>query len=296
MSVKLSGNYILRVFEDFNRENVVFEKRFMVVENIAAISGRVSIGTQTEDRLKKQELHYNIDFSKVSQSLNTQDLKVVELQNNRWDNANLDRKQTFIKGNGLEFGPGMDIAFQSGNEYRYFDLRSLRGRTERFLSLEKLSSQTEALLIPDKSRKFQTYTQLPDANGAFAIFNEDIGKAENEADYVFVTFTLKSDNLDPLGSVYILGALSDNILNPNYRMRYNKELGAYQLRILVKQGFYNYMYGFKRKDEPKVDIDFFEGGHRETENNYTIMVYYKDPMIRNDRLVAVTTLNSMQNR
>ncbi len=296
MNVRLSGNYIIRVFENFNRENIVFEKRFMVVENIAAITGRVSIGTQTQDRIRKQELHYNIDFSKITQSLNIQDFRVVEMQNNRWDNANYNRQHNFIRGSMLEFGPGLDIAFQAGNEYRFFDLRSLRGRPDRFLSLERANTQINGLLRPDESRKHKQYVNQPDLNGGFVIFNEDVGKAENEADYVFVTFTLRSDNLDALGDVYLIGAFTDNYLNPKYKLTYNRDLGAYQLRTLLKQGFYNYKYGFKRNDEPLVDIDFFEGSFRETENSYTIMVYYRDPMLRNDRLVAITTLNSRDNR
>jgi hypothetical protein len=43
------------------------------------------------------------------------------------------------------------------------------------------------------------------------------------------------------------------------------------------------------------DFTETEGNHFETENNYTILVYYHAPGTLNDQLVGFTTTNSTQN-
>ena len=42
VSLKISGNYILKVYEDFNEENIVFTKRFVVSERLISIQANVT--------------------------------------------------------------------------------------------------------------------------------------------------------------------------------------------------------------------------------------------------------------
>jgi hypothetical protein len=64
--------------------------------------------------------------------------------------------------------------------------------------------------------------------------------------------------------------------------------------MLLKQGWYNYEYIFLKDGETKADPSFFEGNHYETENEYLILVYYRNPLSRYDRLVGTQITTSTQ--
>jgi hypothetical protein len=78
-------------------------------------------------------------------------------------------------------------------------------------------------------------------------------------------------------------------------MQFDVKLGVYQKTLLLKQGYYSYSYILRDRNAPN-DLDDFtetEGNHFETENNYTILVYYHAPGTLNDQLVGFATINSL---
>jgi hypothetical protein len=96
------------------------------------------------------------------------------------------------------------------------------------------------------------------------------------------------------GDVHILGQLTDWQITEGTKMKYDYELGAYQITLLLKQGFYDYTYVFKRDGAQLVDDTWFEGSYEDTENDYEIFVYHRPPTsMQFDRLVAYTKINSM---
>ena len=60
---------------------------------------------------------------------------------------------------------------------------------------------------------------------------------------------------------------------------------------LIKLGFYNHEYIFVPDGDGKADNSYFEGNHYETENDYIIYVYHKDPSFRYEKLIGVTVVN-----
>ena len=69
-------------------------------------------------------------------------------------------------------------------------------------------------------------------------------------------------------------------------MSYNEQTKSYQKRLYLKQGHYNYLYMFKAPNKNTSDIEFLEGSHYETQNNYSITVYYRDPSFNYDRIIG----------
>ena len=65
----------------------------------------------------------------------------------------------------------------------------------------------------------------------------------------------------------------------------------YETNVLLKQGYYNYTYLLVDKNNPAVRSTV-EGNYYETENVYTILVYYKPFGGRTDELIGIGTLNS----
>jgi hypothetical protein len=81
-------------------------------------------------------------------------------------------------------------------------------------------------------------------------------------------------------------------------MNFNAERGMYEVSVFLKQGFYNYAYITIDRNDPKrnMSFEFTEGNHQETENDYIILVYYRDLGGRADQLVGLTKLNTLTTR
>jgi hypothetical protein len=76
-------------------------------------------------------------------------------------------------------------------------------------------------------------------------------------------------------------------------MKYNFEQKAYECRIQLKQGYYNYQYVTIEKG--KLDFTYIEGNHAITENSYTILVYYHDFRGGYDRLIGHNVISTKPN-
>ena len=72
-------------------------------------------------------------------------------------------------------------------------------------------------------------------------------------------------------------------------MTYNASTGFYETSILLKQGFYNYMYFVK---SPNLPYYYFEGSHQETQNRYEIFVYFREQGKIFDRIVGYRRFSS----
>jgi len=72
---------------------------------------------------------------------------------------------------------------------------------------------------------------------------------------------------------------------------YNTETRLYEAQILLKQGFYNYQYVTidTKGNFSNHDID---GSFYQTENDYTLLVYYRRIGDRYDRAIGLGEANS----
>ena len=63
------------------------------------------------------------------------------------------------------------------------------------------------------------------------------------------------------------------------KLKWDKEASAYEANILLKQGYYDYLYLVKDSNAPEDEhgiTDDIEGNHFATDNLYTVFVYYAD--------------------
>ena len=81
-------------------------------------------------------------------------------------------------------------------------------------------------------------------------------------------------------------------------MQFNTEKGVYETSLFLKQGYYDYCYVTVDKTARKktAAFDYTEGNYWETENEYTILVYYRQLAGRADELVGYTRVNSLTGR
>lgn len=293
---KLSGNYLLVVYEDFDPEKVVLSQRFMIVEPLVNIRGNV----KPPINLDLRETHQEIDFSILHKDFtidNPQmDLKVFLTQNNRWDASLRKLNPLFIRPHELVYDYDRENVFAGGNEFRFFDMKSLRYQTHNIKNIQKKDNQYLVELFPDINRHFKPYIYQQEINGQYVISVQERNDPCTEADYAWVRFTLPMKAPMINGKFYVYGKLSQWECLPSHAMKYDIIHKEYQLDLLLKQGYYNYQYAFLEKGKKLPDLTLTEGSHRETENDYLIYVYYHDIAKNYDRLIGWKALNSLQTK
>lgn len=125
-----SGNYLLKVFLDGDTSKLVFTKRLLVLNSKSTIGARVTQPFLPENFRTHQKIQFNVNISGLNTFSATQQIKVVVLQNNRWDNALTNIPPTFIRGTTLEYNTENTV-FPGGKEWRWLDLRDFRLQSDR---------------------------------------------------------------------------------------------------------------------------------------------------------------------
>ncbi len=289
-----SGNYLLEVYLDNDPTKVVLTKRFLVYEEKATVSVIVRAPTIVADRNFKQEVDFVVNFT--SEITNPyREIFPVIMQNSRWDNAISGLEPTFVKDQQAVYDFEEGNVFRGGSEFRWFDTRSLRYQSERIQTIEKDSNSIyNVWLLPDEKRTYKRYVNNNDINGKFLIKTTDGGSDNVNADYSWVHFFLPWDPPTTEGNIYVFGAFTDWRTQPEYRMKYNYARRGYEASLYLKQGYYNYEYVLLRDNDKAADDMFVEGMHQETENEYTVLIYYHRQGSWVDELVAVKKVNSRQ--
>jgi len=289
-----SGNYVIVVYEDNDKEKVVITQRFYVVEQRVDIQGNVHRASNDPFEGSNQEVDFVITHNDVVIENPLKDVKVVLMQNGRRDNAIRHLKPIFIRGNRLEYDYQNENVFKACNEFRYFDNRSNKYNGEYVESTEFQRPYYHKTLLKDEVRANKDFFQYKEMNGKYTIESQDqeVRDPDTECDYTFVHFTLPLPSILLGGSVNVFGALTGWNANKSNEMTWNFNTSAYELTLLLKQGYYNYQYVYVPQGSPVADAANIEGSFWETENDYQLFVYYSDFSARYDRLVGYRIFNS----
>ncbi|MEQ1554289.1 MAG: DUF5103 domain-containing protein [Ferruginibacter sp.] len=292
-----SGNYILKVFLNGDTANLIFTKRLLVVDAKASINASVVQLLGAQNFTTHQKVRFTITTGDVNAFSAAQQIKTVVLQNNRWDNAQKDIVPTFVRGNVLDFSSDNLAQFAGGKEWRWLDLRSFRLQSERIDHADYGKTYTNIYMLPDMDRSAQKYVYYPDFNGTYGIFTYESINPFWQGDYATVKFLYAPAEGKPFDkkNIYLAAQFTNYEINDKYKMKYNETTGMYELSLYLKQGYYSYTYLLQ--DENGIDnSNKLEGNYWETENNYTILVYYKGFNDRADQLIGVGRINSRRDR
>ncbi|MFH1319847.1 MAG: DUF5103 domain-containing protein [Bacteroidota bacterium] len=282
-----SGNYILKVFLDNDIDNVALSMRFMIVDTKVTIEATIKRATLIDDRNYKQEIDFTIYHPGYDISNPYGDIKVVITQNGRWDNAVKNLKPLFVRNNELVYDYDEDNVFAGGNEFRYFDIKNFRFKSERVREIIYDSLAHHVYLVRDGRRSFKRYSFHADINGRYFIKTDEGTDSEIEADYAYIHFRLPYDAPMIDGNLYVFGALSQWNFLKETQLKYNYEKFVYETTVYLKQGYYNYEYVFLKDGETAADNTLIEGSHFETGNGYTIYVYHRSFGGQYDQLIVV---------
>lgn len=292
-TLTLSGNYILKVFLNGDTSQLAFTRRLLVVDTKAAIAAKVTQPFTPQYFTTHQKIQFTANITGINTFSAAQQIKVVILQNNRWDNAIKDIPPTFVRGSALEYSSENNCIFPGGKEWRWLDLRSFRLQSDRVDSAHYGKSTTDIFVKPDRDRNGERYVYFRDLNGMFLIETIDNINPYWQSDFATVHFTLAAPNGQPYTGkdIYLAGQLTDYALNDKTKMIFNTERGAYEGTAFLKQGYYNYTYIAVDKNDPHQKYDL-EGNYWETENTYTILMYYKGFADRTDQLIGAGKIDS----
>ncbi len=292
-----SGNYILRVYLDGDISKVAFTRRLLVVDSKAAILGKVTQPFTPKYFNTGQKVSFNIDLKGVNDYNAPQQTHVVVLQNFRWDNAIMDMKPAFIRGNSVEYNSETQGIFPGGKEWRWLDLRDFHLQSDRVQSADYNKTNTVIYLKPDLPWDGQRYVYFNDLDGMSTIEAVRGIDPNYEGDYATVYFSYLPPNGNEYTNedLYLFGQLTDYQLTDSVRLQFNPSTRLYETHLLLKQGYYDYTYLLRNKANP-ADIRTTDGNYYETENTYTILVYYKPFGARADQLIGVALFNSRSDR
>jgi len=294
ISLNLSGNYILFVYPADEPDKAVITQRFVVSEDAVSITTGVRRPMMANANNTSQQIDFTVNYSGLNLNDPYMNIYSFILQNGRWDNAKRNLKPDFQGNNELRYSTLSDKnIFTGGNEFRWFDIKSIRYLSQYVKSIDFLISNYNVFLQPSENREFKPYFYWQDFNGKYYIAYQEGQNPDTDADYVYVWFTLPSGYPVTGGKIYVSGAFNQWRLGKNNMMIYNTEKEAYECSILLKQGWYNFEYVFVEEGKSGGTASKFEGDHYETENDYSVVVYYRNPRERYDRVIGTSTVNTL---
>jgi hypothetical protein len=289
--LRISGNYMLRILNE-DRE-VVFSRKFILFEDHSTVGAVVKRSRNLSNIDYKQNLEFTVLSNDIVFQTPLQNVKVVLLQNGDFNTTIKNIVPQYTIGNQMVYKYDKETQFWAGNEFLYFENKDIRAASNNVAKVGSANDIYSSFLYTNGARANQIYTLYEDVNGNFVVKNINASNNEIEADYAWVYFSLSAPAFQLNKDIYIVGMFNNYSLSPEYKMDYNEKKGIYEKAVMIKQGFTNFEY---RVADKKGVIDYenaIDGNFYQTENEYTILVYYKHSSDRYERVIGKGNANSI---
>ncbi len=278
-----SGNYLISIFND--DDELVFSRKFMIYEELVNVGVSIKRSRDVSVVNEKHSVDFIINTNRMNFNNPMDNVKTLIIQNNNLNTAISGLKPQYMLGNELIYRYTTESSFWAGNEYLYFENKDVRAANVgvQFIDLKDIYHN---YLFVNDARANRPYTYNPDINGNFVIHAVDRENPAIEADYTMIHFALQYPELTDGSSIYVYGNYNNYALEDSNKLTYFAESGLYETAFKLKQGFYNYKYVLVdakgHLDEGAIDGNFYQ-----TENNYKVLVYYRDLGARYDKLIGI---------
>lgn len=288
MSFKISGNYVVVIYEDNKMDKPIAQACFSIVEPKVFITATIRGNTDTELNRRMQQLDFEVNLNGYPVRDANTEIKPVIRQNNRIDNQVSNIKPTYFSGSKLDFINNKALIFEGGNEYHRFDISSVYAASEGVENIRYNQTHYDVFLRENKIQTSSAYVYEPDVNGKYIVHLQNAYEDDAwEADYMLVNFSLAAPSPFFDGQLYVGGEFNYNLLNGTSRMKYDNTTNTYFQSILLKQGGYNYQYWFVPKGDIKASTERVDGSYWQAKNEYVIYIYHRAWGERYDKLVGI---------
>lgn len=287
-TIKKSGNYLLSIFS--SNGDLIFTRKFLVVEDIASVGVEIKRARDLNVIDEKQVVQFTVNSQSLLLRNPKQSVKTLVLQNSNLKTAITDLVPQYTMGNELIYKYDKEAAFGGGNEFLAFDNKDERSASNGIRSIA-VTDLYENYLFTNIPRYNRPYTYNPDINGNFVVRNIDARNQDIEAEYVRMHFNLQY--YEDLGDkeIHVYGNFNNWTIDGSTYLRYDSESDSYRNTRLFKQGFYNYKYVVVNRDG-SINEGAISGDFWQTENDYTVVVYFQDLGARYDRIIGIGRANS----
>lgn len=287
-----SGNYLLSVLN--YDEEVILTRRFVLYESATTIGVTVARSRNTKTLNTQQTVQFSVNHPNIKINNPGQEINVVVLKNKNWNEKITDLQPTFFKQNQLLYTYTNKTNFWGGNEYLNFDSKFVRNTSLNVVRVIKKDIYHH-YLYPFTYDEYRGYSYNPDINGQFVIRTLEANDSKTEADYAMMQFSLLADEPFSDKEVYVYGAFNDFNISDKNKMQYDAKEKMYVGNILLKQGFYNYTFA-TLNSKGNLNTNDVNGTFYETENEYTVIVYYKPFGSFYERVIGIGTGYFNQNK
>lgn len=266
-----SGNYLLSVLDPY--DNIIFSRKFVLYESKAIVGVSVERSRSTKTVNTQQTIQLSVNYPSLQINNPGQEINVVLLKNENWNEKINNLNPTFFKSNQLLYTYKNKTNFWGDNEYYNFDTKILRNRSVGIQRIEK-KDVFHHYIQPLLYNEFKKYTYFPDINGQFLIRTLEGNNNKTEADYAMMHFSLEVETPFKEKELYVFGAFNNFKITKENRMYFDISSNTYKANFLLKQGFYNYSFATVGINK-KINLREVNGSFYQTENQYTAIVYYK---------------------
>ncbi|NDC79579.1 MAG: DUF5103 domain-containing protein, partial [Chitinophagia bacterium] len=286
-----SGNYLLKVFLNGDTSQLAFTRRFLVLDERMELGVQIRQPFNSNQFLTHHRLQVTLSGKGIDIRYPQQQVKVQILQNMRWDNRLRLDQPTFVRLGGLlEYNNEAEMVMPAMKEWRWVNLRSFRLLGDRVSFQRNTDSSFTVFVQEEGPRPANRYIYYKDLNGMSV--NETV-EAVNpfwNAEYAKVHFRFRPPGGAPYPGkeLYIIGEMTGYGANEGSRLTFDPSTGVYSTEIRLKQGYYDYCYALRNERNPRApfETDLTEHNNWETENQYTVLVYFRDLGGRYDQLLG----------
>ena len=287
---KISGNYILQIYNDENPDSVVLALHFSVLEQKVGIRAEVVNATNPQLLYTSQQLNFSVVYEQLTIYNPVRDVRAYVTQNQD-PNTRRQFSPTFVRTNQLVYGNGTDNIFNGLSPFRNFQSASLVYYTQYVKDVLKGPDGLYNFIL-QPGRVPERYVPLPDKGGNFRIEAENVQNPDLEADYIVAHFAILYP--EPLvdADVYVYGKFAGWELVPGLKMTYDDKNKAYVGEAELKQGYYDYMYAVVPRSGKKVNLVEMQNNFYQTPNEYNIRFYFYDNNLMCFRIVGYYNLTA----
>ncbi|MBE7651595.1 DUF5103 domain-containing protein [Tenacibaculum finnmarkense] len=266
-----SGNYLISILDE--NYDLVFTRRCIFYEDITTVGVAVFRSREAKSNNQKQTVQFTVNHQNLSINNAQQEINIALLQNHNWNTVRYNIQPKFIKQQQLIYNHTLQTNFWGGNEFLNFDTKHLRSSNFSIAKTQRKELYHSYLYL-NEERTDKVYTYNPDINGQFIVRTLEANDTNTEADYSMVHFSLAAYEAYQNKAVFIYGAFNNYELSEENKMKYDTVSEQYQAAIKFKQGFYNYKY-VTLSNKQITNLNEVSGSFYQTENEYTVIVYYK---------------------